>query len=564
MMSTLHIRKKKDFKQKEEKIPLKLSIDTLNIILAYVIKESDTINRGCLMNVRRLFGIIDQRVYQNDYQLIARFKFIQRALDAKLDDYIENPTVILESCRSKKYADVEDEIIEDVCDLNLKANDIKYVTNMINDKLSCAFLFKYKDPLNELLLRLENGEYESFKKIKKSFKREITGLLTEIRKVENLELSDSVFSLTDELFDASVSKTVKKLQATKNTLKTTIRYLNDMLNGGFEASRIYTFLGLSGGFKSGTLLNMAYAIRMANTYYKTKDPLKRPALLYITQENSVEESVDRLFSLCVADNTKDMLKNYTPKEAIKLLKTKGRMKLTKEHNIDIIIEYKAPGSITAADISAEIETLEEEGTEVICLIHDYLKKLKSIQLASDQRIELGYCVDDLKALAVEKEIPVITATQLNREAVKTVDAAAECNKTDLARMLGIGNVADSWSIIENSDWVAIVNRERQLREDKLYLTFKRMKIRYGTDKSIDYFNQPFYPNEFGLVNDIELDKPASKIFLSEGLMGVEEDEVIKFEKRGRTNATERRDLDKEKEGKHRVQFNSLDELFNRK
>ena len=50
--------------------------------------------------------------------------------------------------------------------------------------------------------------------------------MTEIRKVENLELSDSVFSLTDELFDASVSKTVKKLQATKNTLKTTIRYVD--------------------------------------------------------------------------------------------------------------------------------------------------------------------------------------------------------------------------------------------------------------------------------------------------------------------------------------------------
>ena len=252
-MSTLRIRKKKDYKYKEEKIPLKLSIDTLNIILAYVIKQSDTINRGCLMNVRRLFGIIDQRIYQNDYQLIARFKFIQRALDAKLDDYIENPTVILESCRSKKYADVEDEIIEDVSDLTLKTNDIKYVTNMINDKLSCAFLFKYKDPLNELLLRLENGEYESFKKLKKSFKREITGLLTEIRKVENLELSDSVFSLTDELFDASVSKTVNKLQATKNTLITTIRYLNEMLNGGFEASRIYTFLGLSGKQKTARL-----------------------------------------------------------------------------------------------------------------------------------------------------------------------------------------------------------------------------------------------------------------------------------------------------------------------
>lgn len=245
-MGKLRISRRKDSVDYEDKIPLKLSIDTLNIILAYVIKDSDSISRGSLMNVRRLFNIIDDRIYQNDYQLIARYKFIQRALDAKLDEYIENPLVILESCRSKKYADVEDEIIEDVTDLTLKANDIKYVTNMISDKLSCAFLFKYKDPLSNLLNRLENGEYESFKKLKKSFKKEVTGLLTEIRKVENLELSDSVFSLTDELFDASVSKTVKKLQSTNNSLKTTIRYMNECLNGGFESTRVYMFMGLSG------------------------------------------------------------------------------------------------------------------------------------------------------------------------------------------------------------------------------------------------------------------------------------------------------------------------------
>lgn len=316
------------------------------------------------------------------------------------------------------------------------------------------------------------------------------------------------------------------------------------------------------GFKSGCLLNMAYAIRIANRYYKTEDPLKRPAILYITQENSVEESVDRLFSLCVAEDTNDLLKNYTPKEAIKLLKTKGKMKLTKEHNIDIIIEYKAPGTITAADISAEIETLEEEGTEVICLIHDYIKKLKSIIPAKEQRIELGYCVDDLKALAVERKIPVITATQLNREAVKVIDAAVECKKTDLARMLGVGQVGESWNMIENSDWVGIINRERQLSEDRLYLTIKRLKIRYGTDKTIDYFNHPFYNNEFGLVNDLDMDKSVSRILLSQGLINADEakDDEDEMGKRGSVHAKSRRNLDEEKEEK-RVGFSNLNEVF---
>lgn len=230
----------------KNKIPLKLSIDTMNMILAYIISDTDYITRGSLMNIRKLFKIIDTRIYETDYQAIARFKFIERALRAKLDDYIENPTVILESCRSAKYADVEDEIVEDVADMKLRANDFKYISNLVSDKLSYAFLYKYKKPISETISKLDNGEYESFRELKKEFKKNISALLTEIRKVENLEQSDTMFSLAEEMFDSVVSKTVKKLQSSNNVLRTNIRWLNECTNGGFEAGRIYMFLGLSG------------------------------------------------------------------------------------------------------------------------------------------------------------------------------------------------------------------------------------------------------------------------------------------------------------------------------
>ena len=293
---------------------------------------------------------------------------------------------------------------------------------------------------------------------------------------------------------------------------------------------------------------MAYQIKQGNQKYRTKDPLKRPAILMATQENLVGETVDRLFSLCVAENTSDRLKNYRPQDAIKLLKNKGRMKLTKDNNIDIIVMYKPAGSIDTSDILAEIENLEEEGVEVICLIHDYIKKIKSINPNKEKRLEMGNVVDEFKVIAVDKQIPVILANQLNRDASKTIDSATECNKTDLGRFLGAANVSEAWTVIENSDWVGIVNRERLMSTNQLYLTIHRLKIRYGSDDSIDYFNHPFLPNEFGLMEDRYLEKPLSIRLLNEALVGQpsEDDNTPQFGKRGQSSGKKRKEIGEQK------------------
>lgn len=292
---------------------------------------------------------------------------------------------------------------------------------------------------------------------------------------------------------------------------------------------------------------MAYQIKMANMKYKTKDPTKRPTILYITQENSVDETIDRLFSLSCGEDTTDRMRNYTTKEALELLRTKGKLTLTVDNNIDIVLMYKAPGSINTADIYNIIEEMSDDGAEVICLIHDYIKKLRSVRPNKELRIELGNIADELKALANEKDIVVISASQLNRDSARTIDSATESNQADLARMLGASNIGESWSMIENSDLVIIVNRERVVSENKLFLTFKRVKLRNGPDNSIDYFNHPFMPNEFGLMSDINLEKPLSRKYLSETLVGVEEDDVISFDKKGRTNSKIRKNIDEAKQ-----------------
>lgn len=306
---------------------------------------------------------------------------------------------------------------------------------------------------------------------------------------------------------------------------------------------------------------MAYQIKQGNLKYKTKDPLKRPAILFVTQENLVGETVDRLFSLCVSENTNDRLKNYKTQDAIKLLRSKGRMKLTKDNNIDIIVMYKPAMSIDTADILAEIENLEEEGIEVICLIHDYMKKIRSINPNKEKRLEMGNIVDEFKVIAVDKQIPVLLANQLNRDASKTIDAAVECNKTDLGRFLGAANVSEAWTVIENSDWVGIVNRERMVSTNQLYLTIKRLKIRYGSDDSIDYFNHPFLGNEFGLVEDRHMEQAASVKSLTELLVGETDEEAIEFNKRGQTSGKKRKEKGKERDQEQRLSLDSLESIF---
>ena len=84
---------------------------------------------------------------------------------------------------------------------------------------------------------------------------------------------------------------------------------------------------------------MCYQIKKANKGYKPKDPLKRPAILYLTQENKENETIDRLFSLS-ADDTSDVMKNYTPTEAIKTFRKKGMyfiMKILKRNQIIISV-----------------------------------------------------------------------------------------------------------------------------------------------------------------------------------------------------------------------------------
>lgn len=492
-------------KSKFHKVPLKFDIETLNMIISYLLTTNNKlISRGHIVNIKQLFDLVDMKLYENSDTLEMRVNFIKRALEARLDLNMENPKIILNYCTTNKNKNiVENDIGKSLNEYKLSGQEIKYINSMIADRLKYIYLYTYKDMLIEVIDRLESGEFDSFKLMNDEFERVIVGLLNEIRKVKSREISDLSFDLTAGNMEDVVIQIVEKLKRPSNKLRSGIKALNEFVADGFESQRLYTFLGLPGVGKSTILLSVANWLRKYNKV-ETKDSLKRPAILFITQENSIEETVARLFNMtCTAED----IKNFTPSEVTQMLREKGNLVLKNNDDIDLIIKYYPHRSISTSDLYTILDELSDSGVEVIALVHDYLKRIRATEMHPEIRIELGNVTNELKTLAQSRDIPVITAMQLNRSGASTIDAAAESNKSDITRLLGRANVGESWNIIENSDWVTIINKE--MKDDIEYMVFKRIKCRFRASK-MSYFVHPFEKgNEIKLIEDVELPHQVS-------------------------------------------------------
>ena len=157
--------------------------------------------------------------------------------------------------------------------------------------------------------------------------------------------------------------------------------------------------------------------------------------------------------------------------------------------------------------------------------------------------ELKNITNELKDHATYWDIPVISAQQLNRTASAIVDAAIQAKKSDVTKLVGRDGVAGAWEIIENSDVVIIINREKKLGSDEVYMTFKLLKRRYRSSdnddklRELEYFNHPYAKGStIRLVDDVELEESISLTSLSSEFVALENT------KRGKKNAMEREQI----------------------
>ena len=207
-----------------------------------------------------------------------------------------------------------------------------------------------------------------------------------------------------------------------------------------------------------------------------------------TTDRQAEKAAENLFSVYPDENAiaavdADDIRNFTAKQVKRKMREKGHLRLTAEDNIDIIIKEYKNRELDTNDLYTIINDLDDEGVEVISLVLDYIKRIRPVERANDEKTELKNISNELKELAKYFDIPVITAQQLNRSGASVVDAALQAKKEDVTRLVGRDSIAGAWEIIENSDFCCIINPEVKSDTQELFLTFKLLKRRYRSSEA---------------------------------------------------------------------------------
>lgn len=515
-------------KPDDVKFPIKFDIAMLNAMIGYIYKETNQITKKAILNMNRLFNKIDDDIYNANTKMYTRIKFIKRSLDGILNGGILNKELLVSYAKNVNDDEETQDIISNLDRYTrLNYDEINYISKCVEDRLKYINVYMYKDKIFDTVEKLDRGDYETLEEINEELVDICKQVVSNHRMLKVMEENDS-FSLDQDTFEDNVSRIMKRLKTETYILRTGLQYQNDILGGGYYGGRLYTYMALPANFKSGILLKAARDIKKYNAGLKTKSG-KQPTVLMITCENDIDETLERLF-LMTSSNVD--LTAYSTAEAIRLLKEVGEMTITNENNINIVIRYFNNFAISTADLITMIDDLADEGKEVIALIVDYLKRIRPEDWSNEEITQLKNVTNELKNIAQNYKIPVITAMQLNREAARAIDQAALSGKSDLIRQAGRANVGSSWTIVENSDFACIINLEEQKSSGQLFLSFSRVKIRYSRNKRTT-FSHPFnLENAMMLLDDVDLDNTLSVDYIgSDFSNSVDFDELLQNNKK---------------------------------
>jgi replicative DNA helicase len=465
------------------KIKKKYGLGTLNNFARYALSKNTKITKQGLHNMQRLFNTLDLSLYANDDDLMVRIHVIKKALEARLDLHLTDINMIRDHINGGFLFESPISLSFD----EVSNRDIDWINENVSTVLRYGSMLNYSDEMMEYGTKLKGETIQ--KTTIDGFEQMIENIYKDLKKIQPEDNSMNKFSLTPEVFEDRLYHTYSILTNSTNKLKTNMIGLNKLLKGGFEKSRTYMFLGNTGGGKSITLLNIALQMKAANRGYMTNDPTKRPAILYITMENNLNETINRFFK--ISTNSSDMA-DYTFEEVMDKIQNSDMMlrdDTVKGRDIDLLMEYVPSKSIDTMGILDIIDRYERDGYEVICVIQDHIKKLQSSFKFTDLRVELGEIANELKVIAADRNIPVITNTHFNRDAGIRVNEALAGGRLEVVRLITLGNIGESQLMADNTD--VLIGLAMEKVDNNKYMGTSLLKSRDGTGLDTDVIFLPF-------------------------------------------------------------------------
>jgi len=292
---------------------------------------------------------------------------------------------------SEKYKDLPD-IKQVRAETSLDLQDIDTVDESMSDWFMDEFEnFTRHETLKRVILQsadlIEKGEYEPIEKLVK----------------------DAVqISLTRDLgldYFADPRARLSALKDNNGQISTGWANLDQKLYGGFNRGELEIFAGGSGAGKSLFMQNLAVNWMLAGRHG-----------VYITLELSENLCSMRIDSMITGVSTKEIFKDLDGVEM--------KVKMIGKKSGNLRIKYM-PAQSNVNDIRSYLKELQiQTGFRVDYICVDYLDLLMPVSAKvspSDLFVKDKYVSEELRNLAKELDMVLVTASQLNRSSVEEVE-----------------------------------------------------------------------------------------------------------------------------------------------
>ena len=498
---------------KSDKDEFKIPLNDMELYAAYVVKTVSQNNRSALAVLKDVLSKINPYTSygEGERKSINTFFFVVNLLDGRLNNIKDKDILVNEALRNIDQTNVMDLT---KLDRPLTVNELNIIESNIYSTYENFYTIISMREMNEFWMQYTTNPNSSYRKNVLHKAKESLKKINDVSRKANVSSESKTFSLDDDIYDKTINDVYERNCNPSTKLKTGMVSFNRSLAGGFENGRVYVYLGLPGEGKSTTLLNLGLQLKQNNTHYQTKDKTKRPCILFLTMENSLDETIERIFNILVSESS---MSEYNSSMDVKKILMQNGLAITDESPIDFVIQYVPANTVNTDYLYTIYDQLLDEGKECICVIQDYIKRIRSRDfklLKGDMRLGLGAVIDEFKEFAIDKQIPVITASQMNREATSKVDDGRKNRGVDLVRNLGRNNIGESLLILENADAAFIITPENT-KFGRRYLGVSSIKTRYKGATLFTFFQPYNMERPIELEQDTNLAEPLYKDTLVE-------------------------------------------------
>lgn len=448
--------------------------------------------------------LVNSNIFKNSGEITGEGMFLiellKCILNIRLSSTYYDFEVLLNNIKDGKFASC----IELLKELYNEMNDEKIAIyeNELATKSIVVNFYDNIDELDKLIKDFKNKNFSSKTEIIECVRTtvsKINSMLTKLPtdrmvKLKELSIVESDYSsLVDELLN-SITK--------ENIIPTCLPFFEENLSSkGFEPKRLYLIAGTSGVGKSLFLLNFAINAIKSN---KLSD--KKSIFVYFTGENLVDETFIRFYCAfnkipvdAFQKSINEILKTYNQKEIESYFnKIKSKMKTYLEkYGSDFIIYYFHPHITSVYDIKEYLKNIKELG-EIKCIYVDYMDLLNGGRKYSEIRLELANVAQELKNIAIEFNIPVIVATQLNRggyisdesSPMQISESIEKINKSDCVIYIQSYPKGSDKEIIDNIIYkkvkVSIVKQRSGISSVYTNMFYKLYSVNNKYDKLFDF------------------------------------------------------------------------------